>query len=88
MALHEWDGAVEAGEKATAFENTWSVNHSIESTIPFSQVGWLPNIGTGSSWSRSPGGCTHLFSEGGINIPFCFSRPILMSSELVGAPKP
>jgi len=27
VALHEWDGAVEAGEKATAFENTWWVGY-------------------------------------------------------------
>ena len=33
MALHEWDGAVEAGEKATAFENNWSVNHSVTVSV-------------------------------------------------------
>jgi len=27
VALHEWDGAVEAAEKATAFENTWWVGY-------------------------------------------------------------
>ena len=27
VALHEWEGAVEAAEKATAFENTWWVGY-------------------------------------------------------------
>jgi len=66
VALHEWDGAVEAAEKATSFENTWSVHHSIGLVWAIlNQVGRLPNVGQGLSWPRSPGGCTHLFSEGG-----------------------